>query len=418
MPSSPPSHAQGVDGSVHSAYHPHLASGFRLPPLARLFDGDMSTLASRCTQRSLMSAANGSAWIAAKAAHDAFDAGNRGATVPHREAVRLVSCSQDGAGSWLARLPDHSLPHSVIASTAFLVTCQRRLGLYLSTLIPPLAELAARGGTVTQHELLGDAYINAANHTTRHNAALRASYTALSALSTATQPPGALKLGDKGDGSPATLAQRKAQYAHINAGHIPDIIRFCSPPTCFELKCFTPFHIGGALGHGSQAGGGAASTVDGHFIAMGNTEEAARALVFGLSERGDPNGPTFDRRTGVGWVRARAGQYSDAASKGHHTTLLALESTGAMATSFRMLLRVLGRQAVAPGTHDSTVYGTARSSPRSFYPHHVAAIASAVVAADANTILNAGAALLCTLTFGAHISAAAPSPLATAHMRA
>ena len=40
-----------------------------------------------------------------------------------------------------------------------------------------------------------------------------------------------------------------------------------------------------------------------------------------------------------------------------------------------------------PGTHDSTVYGTARASTRSFYVHHTAAIASAIVCADAQTVL-------------------------------
>ena len=138
---------------------------------------------------------------------------------------------------------------------------------------------------------------------------------------------------------------------------------------------------------------------------MGNTEEGARVLVHGLAERGDPDGPAFNRLTGTGWVRARRGQYSDAASKGHHTTLLTAESTGALAPSFRALLRILGRQAVAPGTQDSTVYGTARASPRTFFAHHHAAITSAIVNADATVILNAAAALSCSLTFGIHPTA-------------
>ena len=46
-----------------------------------------------------------------------------------------------------------------------------------------------------------------------------------------------------------------------------------------------------------------------------------------------------------------------------------------------------------PGTQDSTVYGSSRASPRAFYAHHTAAISSAIVFADANTILNAGSYL-------------------------
>ena len=36
----------------------------------------------------------------------------------------------------------------------------------------------------------------------------------------------------------------------------------------------------------------------------------------------------------------------------------------------------MGKAASAPGTHDSTVYGTARASPQRYYPPHLAAISS------------------------------------------
>ena len=38
-----------------------------------------------------------------------------------------------------------------------------------------------------------------------------------------------------------------------------------------------------------------------------------------------------------------------------------------------------GTWASALGTHDSTVYGTARAPPQRYCPHHLAAISSAVV---------------------------------------
>ena len=47
----------------------------------------------------------------------------------------------------------------------------------------------------------------------------------------------------------------------------------------------------------------------------------------------------------------------------------------------------------APEGHDSTVYGTGRASPKSFYTHHVAAISSAIVRADALLVRNAAASL-------------------------
>ena len=106
-----------------------------------------------------------------------------------------------------------------------------------------------------------------------------------------------------------------------------------------------------------------------------------------------------------GCERAAGSTPTPPPTKGHHTTLLTAESTGALAPSFRALLRILGRQAVAPGTQDSTVYGTARASPRTFFAHHHAAITSAIVNADATVILNAAAALSCSLTFGIHPTA-------------
>ena len=57
-----------------------------------------------------------------------------GATVPRREATRLISCSQAGAGAFLMRLPDATVRGSTIPSTDFRSLCQRRLGLFVSCL--------------------------------------------------------------------------------------------------------------------------------------------------------------------------------------------------------------------------------------------------------------------------------------------
>ena len=90
----------------------------------------------------------------------------------------------------------------------------------------------------------------------------------------------------------------------------------------------------------------------------------------------------------------------DTLAKGHGVILLGCESTGALFTAFALLLKTLGRAAAAPGTHDSTVYGSGRASPQSFYAHHVAAISSAVVHADALTVLNAAASMSFKLSVG------------------
>jgi len=150
-------------------------------------------------------------------------------------------------------------------------------------------------------------------------------------------------------------------------------------------------------------GGGAhrrASTTDGHRFAFGNTAESLIALVLGLPARGSQSDGPFDRLTGSGWVREHHGQYADALSKGHGAVLLGAETTGAFLPGLELLLKVLARQARAPGTHDSTVYGTARSSARTFYPHHAAAISSSIVTADALTITNHAASLSFQLSMG------------------
>ena len=59
-----------------------------------------------------------------------MDSQNAGATVPHREATSLISHSQVGSGAWLLRLPDATVPRSIIPSDTFLSACQHRLGLY------------------------------------------------------------------------------------------------------------------------------------------------------------------------------------------------------------------------------------------------------------------------------------------------
>ena len=171
-----------------------------------------------------------------------------------------------------------------------------------------------------------------------------------------------------------------------------------------EYKCHTPFLTTPALGHGSQRCGGAASQADGGRIALGNTEERLIVEVLGVPERGCPDEPPFDRTSGTGWVRATVShQYADAQRRGNPVTLLVAESTGAISTTFAAALRALGRSARLATTHDSTVYGISRSSPRDFYSHHLAAHSSAVVLADATTILNTAAELKFQVSVGVSI---------------
>lgn len=154
----------------------------------------------------------------------------------------------------------------------------------------------------TQHERLGDAAINGANATHRHNAALHAIFTAFKSLTTAAQATTGLSLGDRGDGAAAGKAEARLRYSHINAGHVPDFIRWLAKPHCYEVKCYTPFHATHTLGNGSDRCGGAASTADGGRFALGNTEELLIVQNTGVAARGGPDDPPLNRCTGVGRV--------------------------------------------------------------------------------------------------------------------
>ena len=261
--------------------------------------------------------------------------------------------------------------------------------------------LQMRGGHVTQHHMLGDAAINDANQTNRHNEGLAAIFSALRCAAAINNP---VRLGDKGDGTPSSKEEARRRQAHLNDGHIPDIYRPGPPHVLYEWKCYSPFTLTRSLGHGSPRCGGAASTADGHAFAFGNTLESLTAKVLGLKARGAPTDRPLDRVTGEGRVHARDGDYADALSKGHRVHLLSSESTGALSRGVTTLLSCLAKSTRAPEGQDSTAYGTGRASPKSFYTHHIAAISSAIVRADALLIRNAAATLAFELTHSLNMS--------------
>ena len=386
-----------IDGTVVTAYHPRLSSALELPDLAARSDGAQSHTLPRYPQRTLCAVINASAWLDALEDCHRFDADNAGAAVPRREATRLISCSQAGAGAFLMRLPDATVRGSTIPSADFRTLCQRRLGLYTSCLTVALDACEQRGLPIAQHDRLGDKAINGHNATQRHNEGLAAIYTAIRCASTTAN---AVRMGDKGDGTPSGKAEAGRRHAHLNDGHIPDMYRVGPPHILYEWKCYTPFKTSGAQGNGSLRHGGAASTTDGHSFAFGNTLEALRALVFGKKAMGQPNDPPLDRRTGQGRVDASPGHYDDALAKGNIVHLLATESTGALSPDVIRLLRELAKTAQGTSGHDSTVYGLSRASPKSFFPHHLAAISSAIVCADARSIRNHAASLATQLSHG------------------
>ena len=98
------------------------------------------------------------------------------------------------------------------------------------------------------------------------------------------------------------------------------------------------------------------------------------------------SGPPYDRTTGAGHLLVRRGDYTDALKKHRTVTLLHAESTSAFAPALDRLLRALAASARLPNAHDATRYGVARTSPHAFYPHHAAAISSAIARAETLTL--------------------------------
>ena len=81
---------------------------------------------------------------------------------------------------------------------------------------------------------------------------------------------------------------------------------------------------------------------------------------------GAPSDPPLNRRTGVGRVDPKPGDYADAFEKGNIVHLLGSESTGALTPEVIRLLHVLDKSAADPQGHDSTQYGLGRASPQSY----------------------------------------------------
>ena len=162
----------------------------------------------------------------------------------------------------------------------------------------------------------------------------------------------------------------------------------------FDRKSTSPFHLPSS----STGARGGVSACEGHFIAFGNTEEAQRAANFGVT--GCDGSAARDRCSGVGRINARDGAYRDALAKGHGVALLHTETTGAVSVGFVLLLQICARLARRPGATDSTVYGSSRSSPQSFFVHHLAAISSSMLFYNSVAIQTAAAELSRMMTQG------------------
>ena len=125
----------------------------------------------------------------------------------------------------------------------------------------------------------------------------------------------------------------------------------------------------------------------GHTHAFGNTEEHLRVQILGVARRGKPGSSPLDHKTGNGWVKAHRGDYHDAIhNKGNRVIPFITSPSGGIAPQGLAHLKLLARSSRLAGGRDGTSYGLARTSPRSFFTHHLQRISSALVRAAARDI--------------------------------
>ena len=273
--------------------------------------------------------------------------------MPHREATRFLSASQPCAGSWLdAGLTDTRIrQHN--ESPAFLTAEQRRLGLYLTTVV-----LAGLPGA------LGDTYANAGEHTTRHNAAMYGWRDAEQEVAS-----GPVVIGDKTPHSRRRLTVSAIQYyARFNSGHIPDVIvpegGRGGRHLLLEIKVYTPLKLVHNVGHTH---------------AFGNTEEDLRVKILGCKEVGNASHGRFDHKTGRGHIKGQVGHYSDALSKGSTVIPVIMEPLGGLCPHALAHLRHLAWRA----SKITTASTDKVSAQHSFLTKHTQRIVTGVVMTDA-----------------------------------
>ena len=160
--------------------------------------------------------------------------------------------------------------------------------------------------------------------------------------------------------------------------------------TNFEIKCYNDHKQTHSLGLGTVEGGAKPRTVDGHVFAFGASEELLLYQTRGARARGADANVPFDRTTGVGFVAAAKGDYTDGERvKNRNTSLWLANGYGGLSAA---TAKELGRcDAIAKDkkVNDTTHYGTGAAATSSYICHHTRRISNAIVASDARCIENA-----------------------------
>ena len=289
-----------IDGEKLPRFRPKsLTPAARLLEPARLFTPDTNdSIPTPPSQKALSSIVNHGRWLELIDAAHEFDRTAVDTKISHREATRVVSASQFGAGMWLEACPDASLAHSRVSSGPYVIAMQRRLGLYISSARAANDDLLAAG---EEPDYLGDKLCNEGEHSTRHHATNRAWRAALAAVAI-----GPVILGDK---------EKADEYKKYNDGHVCDIAQpgasAWGTDWLGETKVPSPLGLASPKDQCEHVG---------HLVAFGNTEEWLHRDILGCRARGLPAPgtapagrlPPFNHKTGEGYVPFHRGDYYDA----------------------------------------------------------------------------------------------------------
>jgi len=251
-----------------------------------------------------------------------------------REATRLVSVSQHGAGAFLNAVP--SRPHFQMPTWALRIAVQKRLGL------PLQAAAAAAGERYSRHgksfDCMGDVAQNdgEAGHQTRH-------FLLLEALAVAFKSVWGVRV------------QREPSAYIDYSDYRPDLVaEGLGPGGCImamDLKLF------------DAIGSDGTPDVRGSMVGFGNTQPRARLKTVGLRERGAPADGPFRPKDGTGYVPQRDGDYARTLAKGHAVYTLLFETFGGFGPDVVDLLRRLAAERqnrLTTGEYDLTSW-SARS---------------------------------------------------------
>ena len=361
-----------VRGGLWKGYYRPALLPKALPPLAELVSPSSTQPKASVTQRLLTKVNHHGRWLDCLDAAREADAANPTCLIANREATRFVSVSQPGAGAAFDVSPDGTFA-TTIQSLDFTVMMQWRGGLDI-----------AEGSTISSGDedggapldRKGDKLANAGEYNRRHNRVLRANYDMVSAVAI-----GPVVQGDK-------AAPEKT--ASINETHVLDLAEIGGDETtggdvCIEVKCPSSLTQKRSLGKGSEKKGGQPAKV-GHRYAFGNTEEWYRRSILGCKRQGRRADGPLNHDTGRGFVQREDGQYADALRKGSRVVTMIVETHGGVTPHALSYVGYLSGRARSARARDSTVYGRSRTSPRSFYTHHLQRISLAAQLGNAKAI--------------------------------